>query len=172
MARQHLYAHVCTHTHAHTHMHTLTPPPLQGHHGFSSAEVGVGTAFPAAGLLLPRGEGGGSGAGGRRRVGRGWRGEVAGGCLFHGRMGFSLETLLPSTPSSSCLFLEQRLGVERSWSHLDRRCDSCQPALAQSSGPNPTGDLRPLTTTLPHRGKPRQMVRKPPSSKNLGPVNP
>ena len=43
MARQHLYAHVCTHTHAHTHMHTLTPPPLQCHHGFSSAEVGVGS---------------------------------------------------------------------------------------------------------------------------------
>ena len=65
----------------------------------------------------------------------GWRVEVAGGCLFHGRMGFSLETLLPSTPSPSCLFLEQRLGVDRSWSHLDRRCDSCQPTLAPEFWP-------------------------------------
>lgn len=45
MARQHLYAHVHTHTltRAHTHAHTHPAPP-QGHHGFSSAEVGVGSS--------------------------------------------------------------------------------------------------------------------------------
>lgn len=56
--------------------------------------------FPAARLLLPESEGGRNGRG----VGWGWTGEVGvggTGCLFYGRISFSLETLsgaLPSTP--------------------------------------------------------------------------
>ena len=131
--------HVCAHTHSHTHSHAHTLPPLQGHHGFSSAEVGVGSTarfFQLLGSSCQKGRGEGMElVPGWGRVG--WRGEVAGGCLFHGRMGFSLETLLPSTPSPSCLFLEQRLGVNRSWSHLDRCCDSCQPTLVPEFWPQP-----------------------------------
>ena len=125
--------HVCTRTLTHTltRTYTHTLPPLQGHNGFSSAEVGVRSAawfFQL--LLLPKEEGGRNGAGGRRGVGCGWRGEVVGGCLFHGRMGFSLETLLPSTPSLAAFSWNKGWG----WTEAG---PTCQPALAPEFWPQP-----------------------------------
>ena len=51
---------VCAHPHSHTHSQAHTLPPLQGHHGFSSAEVGVGSTawfFQLLGFSCQRGGG-------------------------------------------------------------------------------------------------------------------
>lgn len=91
-----------------THTHTHPLPPLQGCPGLSRAKGGSreqSMVFPAAGLLLPESEGGRNGRG----VGWGWTGEVGvggTGCLFYGRISFSLETLHGGLPSTPLLFLE------------------------------------------------------------------
>lgn len=46
---------------------------------------------------------------------------MAGGCLFHGRMGFSLETLLPSTPSLAAFSWNKGWGWTGAGSHLPAR---------------------------------------------------
>ena len=166
---------MCVHTHIHTHPHMHTPCPLcratmgsallrwesGAQHGFSSC-----WASPAK-----RG-------GGKEwswcQDGVGWGGGVKwqeAACSMEGWV-FPWKLSCPPPPPPAAFSWNKGLGWTGAGPTWTDAVTPASPPWPQSSGPNPIRELRPLTTTLPHRGKPRQMVRKPPSSKILGPVIP